>query len=272
MEFRSVTPSTTVFLFAHQDDEMGVFHEIEKTCSEGGRVHVIYLTNGAWGGATPETRNAESLRVLKQLGVDNTNVHFLGGELGIGDGTLPDNIGRVAVALAERLVALAPIARFITLAWEGGHQDHDAVHWLSVRAAGQHGVLDASRQFSLYRAAGTRFLPYVVMQPLPENGKVERSGIGWRRRLAYLRLCLNYASQRKTMLGLLPFMALDFAISGEQKLSRLSWDRLRQRPHSGALLYEKRRRYRFEDFCKAMAAAESYLSVDFGKQDRHMQS
>ncbi len=112
----------------------------------------------------------------------------------------------------------------------------------------------------------------MVMQPLPENGEVERSSIGWRRRLAYLRICLNYASQRKTMLGLLPFMALDFAISGEQKLSRLSWDRLRQRPHSGVLLYESRRRYRFEDFCKAMAAAESYLSVDLGKQDRHPQS
>ena len=41
-------------------------------------------------------------------------------------------------------------------AWEGGHQDHDAVHIVGVRSAQRCGVLASSRQFPLYRRADNR--------------------------------------------------------------------------------------------------------------------
>src|SRR5215467_13204475 len=36
----------TLFLLAHQDDEFGVFFEIEDTLANGGRAICVYLTDG----------------------------------------------------------------------------------------------------------------------------------------------------------------------------------------------------------------------------------
>lgn len=39
-----------IYLFAHQDDEYGVFNAIEKSVAAGRQPVCIYLTNGDFGG------------------------------------------------------------------------------------------------------------------------------------------------------------------------------------------------------------------------------
>lgn len=244
---------TIVYLFAHQDDEIAVLHDIETALQGGARCAFLYLTNGNWAGADPEIRNRETLEILSRLGAAPDAAHFLGTQQAIPDGQLAGHFSKAIEGIRDALTRIGPVERFVMPAWEGGHQDHDAAHALGVKFAIEANALDRSRQFTLYRAATVGLLPYVVFRPLAANGRIIRSAIPSRRRLAYLRYCLIYATQRKTMAGLVPFMALDYLIDRHQKLQPVSSARLAERPHPGKLLYEKRGRASFEQVAAAIA-------------------
>ncbi len=243
-EGRSVT---TAFLFAHQDDEFGVFHELTATLARGERAVCIYLTNGAWKQVRPETRNAESAEVLSRLGVAASDVHFLGTEIGIADGTLAGNFTKCFEALTRRVAESGGADRVVTHAYEGGHNDHDAGHVLGVMLAQHLNVLDASWQFPLYRAPGGRLIA-TWAAPLDANGPVMRSQIPWARRLTYLGYLRFYASQPTTIIKIGPLMAWDYFSDGHQKLQPLSLARIGERPRPGELLYETWKLYSYEKF------------------------
>ena len=75
--------STSIFLFAHQDDEFGIFQKILDELEAGNLVCCAYLTNGALGPDLANRRNRESLTVLLKLGVDVKNIFFAGDILGL---------------------------------------------------------------------------------------------------------------------------------------------------------------------------------------------
>jgi len=243
------TGSNTValFLFAHQDDEFGVFQAILDELRGGRAVHCAYLTNGNFGGVAPERRNRESLQVLTRLGVPAEHVNFPGCELGIPDGGLPAHLAPCGDWLRRWLRGFANIGAIYVLAWEGGHQDHDALHAVSVTIAGEHGLLERVRQFSLYNTAGCAGPLYRVFQPLARNGPVVQTPILLRNRLRFLRYCTSYRSQTRSWLGLLPFVLLHYLVDGTQQLQPVSLARLREPPHEGPLYYEKRRWFAWTD-------------------------
>jgi LmbE family N-acetylglucosaminyl deacetylase len=235
-----------LFLFAHQDDEFGVFHAIEDSLRRGLRVRCAYLTHGAHGSAA--RRNAESLRVLARLGVDRGDVQFAGDQLGIGDASLPRHLDAAGAWLARWIAASGAVERIYVTAWEGGHHDHDALHLLALRTAAGLGLEARVRQYSLYHGHRRPGPCFRVLAPLAANGPVEQGTIPWRARWRYLGLCLSYPSQRTTWIGLFPFVLLHYLWHGRQELQRATLARLEQRPHPGALYYERRRFYRWEQF------------------------
>jgi LmbE family N-acetylglucosaminyl deacetylase len=244
-----MTAPTTVFLFAHQDDEMGVLPILAELAAAGLPVLCLYLTDGGFRGESPERRNNESLHVLAHLGIGADSVRFIGAELGIPDGGLLEHLATAAQAITACLAEAGPVERIIMHAYEGGHQDHDAVHVLGVRAAQRSGTLDVARQFTLYRATTWPLIPHVMFRPIEANGPVEMTSITVRERLRYLWLCLSYRSQPVALMGLWPLIALDYlALGGRQKLQRVALARLTERPHVGPLLYERRGRRSFDDF------------------------
>jgi LmbE family N-acetylglucosaminyl deacetylase len=245
----------TVFLLAHQDDEFGVFFAIEEAVRRGERVVCLYLTDGGYGAQRTDRRCAESLAVLRSLGVDAADVHFLGVAEGYPDGGL---YARLDDALAAVETALAPLGTPRALymhAWEGGHQDHDAVHLIGATYAARSGLLGVSRQFTLYRAA-ENLLKLALFAPLAENGSVAGEPISGASRLRYLRHSLAYPSQWKTWVVLFPLLAHAYWTEPNQKTQGLSTARLLARPHAGVLLYERRGYLRYEDF---RAAADAFL-------------
>lgn len=230
---------TSLFLFAHQDDEFGVLAAIGDARRAGERVVCAYFTDGSLGG-DPAVRDAESRAVLQRLGVELADVHFFGVTHGVRDGRLFESLPQVA-ELVGRLLDDVPAGSLVhTLAWEGGHHDHDALHAVVVRALQQRGRLDFGRQFSLYNAFRRPGPFFRVLTPLAANGPVVRRRLGLRERLAQLRVCLSYPSQRRTWLGLFPFVALHMLWHGDAALQPLSVARLGERPHAGPLYYEKR--------------------------------
>jgi LmbE family N-acetylglucosaminyl deacetylase len=243
-----------LFLFAHQDDEFGVFQRIVDCRRQGLRVACAYLTDGATARAGAAQRNRESRTVLAALGVDGGDIAFAGEQLGIGDARLPLHLDTAARWLEDWLDRFPSIDSLHVTAWEGGHHDHDALHALAVTIGARRGLLARSWQYPLYQAAGLPGPWFRVLAPLAANGPASTWTIPWAARLAYLRHCLSYRSQRATWIGLFPFVLLHYLRSGTQALQPVDPARLAQRPHPGPLYYEKRGLFSWQDMARLLAA------------------
>ena len=253
------TPAA-LFLFAHQDDEFGVFERIAALRSQGVRVACAYLTDGQTASADAAVRNAESLAVLAALGVAPQDVVFAGQLLGIGDARLPLHLDPAARWIGQWIDSFGAIEALHVTAWEGGHHDHDALHALTVTLAAARGLLGRTWQFSLYQAQGLPGPLFRVLAPLAANGAPTTRRIGFGARLRYLRLCLSYPSQRNTWIGLFPFVLLHYLLRGVQQLQPVDPARLSQRPHAGALYYEKRNFFTWPQLNAAIVAWRSTSS------------
>ncbi len=239
--------TAALFLFAHQDDEFGVFQAVLDEIADGRTVHCAYMTDGSYGGASPERRNDESLQVLRQLGVPEKNIHFAGGTLGIRDAFLHENAVIVADWINEWVQTFHDVAVIYVPAWEGGHHDHDALHAIAVTVASRLELLLRVRQFSLYNSDQCPGQLFKVFNPLHRNGDVIVKKIAFKNRCKFLRYCLSYPSQGKAWLGLFPFVVLHYLRAGTQQLQTASLARLNERPHEGKLYYEKRGYFTWEE-------------------------
>jgi LmbE family N-acetylglucosaminyl deacetylase len=234
-----VQPSA-LFLFAHQDDEFGVFQKIIDEQLNGRRVLCAYLTDGAFEGQSSMRRNRESLVVLTKLGVQEEDIFFTGHALSIPDGSLPDHLKKASDWIANWMNRYPMVTAIYLPAWEGGHHDHDALHAMGVIVAEEAGLIKVVRQFPLYNGYKCGGPIFRVLLPLPMNGDIERKKIPWINRLQFLRYCLSYPSQMTTWLGLFPFALLHYVFYGTQVLQAVSRERIGYRPHSGLLYYERR--------------------------------
>ncbi|HLX52986.1 MAG TPA: PIG-L family deacetylase [Aquella sp.] len=239
---------TNIFLFAHQDDEFGVFAEIARLLALKQNVIIVYLTSGNPYGTINGLRNRESVRVLSKLGVSTANIHFIGEKYGIPDGKLVGFMDLAYQKLNELLGNYPQISSFYYLAWEGGHQDHDAVHILGTVLGNKYNILNNCIQFSLYHGKSLPYIFFKVLSPILENGPVNFYKMTFNERLKYISYCFYYKSQRKTWMGLFPFLLYHYSISGTQELQNVSLERIQKRPHPGKLLYEKRGFYTYEKF------------------------
>lgn len=233
--------SGALFLFAHQDDEFGVFHVIEQELRVGRRVCCVYVTDG---GATAETdrRNSESKAVLQKLGVAVDNIFFVGQQYTISDGKLYRHVDIFAEWLSRFLENHSIIETCYVPAWEGGHPDHDVLHAIAVEI-----LLRQKRtnkptvmQYGLYNGYHCIGPFFRVLSPLPKNGAIQRQKIPWRNRFRYIRFCLSYPSQWRSWIGLFPFVAGHYLFNGMQYLQNVSVEQLKSPPHSRPLYYERR--------------------------------
>lgn len=244
---------TALFVFAHPDDEYGVFQVIADCLARGWRVRCAYFTTSPTA-ALAQRRADESRRVLAALGVAPADIAFAGAELAILDASLPARLEPAARWLARWIAASGTLQLLCVPAWEGGHHDHDALHALALDTAHAAGLLARVRQFALYHSCGLPAPLFRVLAPLPANGAVELRRIGWRQRLRFCRLCLSYPSQALTWLGLFPCMLWHYLRRGVQTLQPVTLARTHERPHAGALYYEQRGFYRWPQMQQQLAA------------------
>lgn len=266
---------TTLFLLAHQDDEIGVFHELSRCKRFDGTILCAFLTNGAWGGVASTTRNAESRKSLQSLGISDAEMRFIGTEIDIPDGALVEHLERCYSALHELIehasTSRTPIKRIIMHAWEGGHQDHDSAHLLGLALALQHKLTAVSRQFPLYRHK-SRGKGIAFAAPIAENGAIEKSEINLREKLNCLRLLMNYRSQWKVIARLLPYILTTYLVDGSQKLQPITPMRVQNSPNTPPMLYETWGLYSYqmfrsfaEPFIERRIAEAARMLADGGK-------
>lgn len=226
-----------LFVFGHPDDEFFCLPVIRREIALGHDVACVYLTDGAYGGQSAQTRMKESTAVLTRLGVAEKDIHFAGHQEGIPDGKLHLHL-EPAYRWLRRLTAERVFAGIYCPAWEGGHQDHDACYALCVLLAESCGA-PAPRQFPLYNAYRTPLL-FNVMRELEHNGAPEWIRVSWREAVGNLLSAAAYPSQWKTWMALFPFAAVRILRTRRYALQEASVSRLSERPHEGKLLYEKR--------------------------------
>jgi LmbE family N-acetylglucosaminyl deacetylase len=238
--------SSSLFFFAHQDDEFGVFQKINDEIFLGNEVYCIYLTTGVKGVQSSSIRNSESISVLSKLGVKKENIIFSGDKLRISDGKLIDSLFQAKKWLKSFLIKAEEICSIYIPAWEGGHHDHDALHAIVVLASKELGILDKVWQFPLYNAYMCRRPFFRVLLPLHSNGPICITKIKILNRANYIFQILEYRSQLLTWVGLMPFVLIHYLFSGAQSLQKVQSSRILERPHIGQLYYESRKFSKWE--------------------------
>ncbi len=247
-----------LFVFAHQDDEIATATRILHLLRSGWTISCVFLTDGQGKRATAGVRDEESRQVLSRLGVDLARVHFPGSRERIPDGRLIDHFDR-ALALVDEAAAETPDEVW-TLAYEGGHQDHDAVHLIAVAYAARRGV--PCFEMPLYHGYKLPGPFFNTLAPLQNGGP---NGGAWTSRkialsegLRIALLCRFYASQRKTWLGLLPEALLRLALGRREWTRAADLERIRDKPHDGTLFYERRFGVTWEEFA---AKAQPFVAA-----------
>lgn len=249
---------STVFLFPHQDDELGCFFEIQKENKLGNNVIIFFLTSGTHNGKISYRRNLESTNVLSCLGCKKKKIFFINNNIKSQDGKLIENIEIVHNIIYKKLKKINNLSRLYFPAWEGGHQDHDASHLIGVSLAKKFKIIKNSYQFPLYTGIGLCGSFFKLFNPIYRNGRPIAFNIPWNKRIKYLRLALNYPSQFKSFIGIFPFFLFHYFFFGTQVLQPISIHRVKSRPHQGKLLYERRYNFCYKYFKK--------LSTDFIKK------
>ncbi|MEO8176087.1 MAG: PIG-L family deacetylase [Sphingomicrobium sp.] len=243
-----------LFILAHPDDEIAFAPIIHRLVGKRAPVRLVYLTDGSSGGP-PAVREAETVRALAWLGVAASQLRFAGHEIGIPDGQLHCNLGRALEAIEQWCETSPSIDCIYTLAWEGGHPDHDAAHIVAAAFAAARGVDSRVRQIPFYRASDNWPAPiFTVGSPLPANGPVVGVALSPGERWLPVRMIPFYRSQWRSFAGLAPLMLWHALTRGSFSMQDLSKPRLADRPTARPLLYEVRNGVRCEDFLAASAA------------------
>lgn len=244
-----------VFLLAHFDDEYCALPLILQARAAGEDCWFLYVADYR----RPEMRArrlAETRAFLADYGVAGDRVRHVGCESGVFDGAVAEAMPTALAKLRETLAELPTISRFVTLAWEGGHPDHDACAALTVILAEERGGVPI-RQFGLYN--GRRFPRpfYRACSPIPENGPADRVPVTAGQWLKWIAAVRFFPSQTWNWLGLWPSMFMTFAQRGGFASQALDPLRIRERPHAGRLHYEWMFRTPYERVRTAVDAALS---------------
>jgi len=255
---RKFTEDANLFILAHPDDEVAFAPIIDRLVREQKPVRIVYLTDGRSGGL-PAVRNAETVRALASLGVEASDLCFAGHEIGIADGQLYRHFHHALEAVEDWCRSFESIARIHTLAWEGGHPDHDGAHVVAAAFAATRGLSDRVWQVPFYRASDTWPAPvFTLNSPLPENGPMVSFSLLPREKWLPVRLIRFYRSQWRSFAGLAPLMLWHALTRRALGMQRVNYQRLAERPTARPLLYEVRNGVSCDDF---LAEAASFLAI-----------
>lgn len=233
-----------LFIFCHQDDEIAVFNHIKNSIKLNLNVFVLFLTSGSINKKINKNklyrRDLESLSVLKNLGVKNKNIKFIGRKLGINVYELYKNYLAAYKELSKQINYIKGDIEIITHSWEGGNTDHDSCYLLVKKLYINNNKIKSCFQFSLYHSKNMPFNFYKVLDPITENGKIIKYSININDKIRFIFLLFKYLTQKKVWVGLYPSIIIKIIINKYGYLQKINKSRIIKKPHYGKLWYEKR--------------------------------
>lgn len=243
-----------VHILAHFDDEYCALPLIKQRVREGLDQRFLYVADYA----TPQlagARYAETRALLKHVGVPPEHVIHVGAGTGALDGAVHRHLDAAFAAVTAAVEAIGPVQRFVTLAWEGGHMDHDMCAMMTTELAKVRGA--PVDQFSLYNGKGLSGPFFHGGSPLAENGPVTKAASRAAEWAAWMAEVRFFPSQAKTWAGLWPAMFWTYAKRGFG-YQQLDPARIAERPHAGPLFYERMFKVPYPE---VRAAADAFLQA-----------
>lgn len=241
---------TSLFLFAHQDDELAAMAHLARAHRLGEEVHCLFLTDGATRVSSSE-RNAETTEALARHGIGPLSIDFIGTREGFADGRLVERLDAALAAVLASTRTLR-ISSVWTLAWEGGHPDHDATHLVALAVA-RHLGIDSVLAVPIYHGGGTRGRRFRAFHTKSESARAV--DIPFAEGLRIVRNMFDYRSQRMVMLGLAPSLLMHALVRRSFEYVAVDPAVVPVRPHPGPLLYERARRATsWSDFARVASA------------------
>jgi LmbE family N-acetylglucosaminyl deacetylase len=141
---RARAADTVLYIFAHQDDELGITAKIASDARQGRVVHAVWLTDGS-GTADPAVREAESRAVMQYLGVPQENLHFLGYR----DRDSWKSLEAIYRDVIKIVAEIHP-SEITCIAYEGGNIDHDSTSIITYTVSQRAASVKKVFEYSLY--------------------------------------------------------------------------------------------------------------------------
>lgn len=240
--------STSLYIFAHQDDELLIISRMRKEVKEGVDVHCLWITKGDKGG-DPQIREKESRYAMELTGVKSENLYFLKYEDQKSYRALPEIIEKTL-----QIVKKVKPERIYSPAYEGGNIDHDVANFVAFESARRSGLKIELFEFPTYNYYGKKVR---VGEFIPgDDSPVLYTSIDDEEEEFKEKIFDVYKSQYLTIKGLrLFFNELEAVKKGEpyRKMPRYNY---LERPHPAPLLYESGvgigADKKFEDFKDAL--------------------
>jgi hypothetical protein len=187
-------------------------------------------------------------------------IYFLQNHLAVQDGNVFKHLPALFSALDE-LISEASCKALFTVAYEGGHHDHDACAVMCNFLAKKRGF--ALYTYALYNARRTRFFRVMNDDGIEatENPQAIRLHLNLKEAFGFLRSLFFYGSQRKTFLGLLPGILHTCFIKRVITFRKIEQISLEIRPHAGPLFYEKRFKVTFADTKASFKSLDAHLKT-----------
>ena len=241
-----------IFIFSHQDDELGVFNHIKKALKDNHNVNVFFLTNGRIKNKKDkkivDIREKESIKVLKKLGVSRNKIFFIGKKLNINVYELYNHLIIVYKKLSKLFKNTNKRFEIFTHSWEGGNTDHDSCYLIVLKLFKKFNNINCCYQFSLYHGHNMPFTLYKVLAPLKNNGIIIKEKINIIEKLKMIYLLFLYPSQFKVWIGLYPIIIFKIFFNRYGHIQKIKKNIFLNKPHSGKLWYEKRNFLSYKEF------------------------
>lgn len=249
-----MAPKNVLVLLAHNDDEFFVLDSMINELACGNQVYVCYLTYGQINGTPHQTRHDESLRALQTIGIKEEHIVSIGHQEKIFDSDLENHFLTAYHALVS-FYKKTNIEKLHTLAWEGGHSDHDSVNILSYCLAKKWRIESSVYEHPGYNA-NSKIPFYFKIMSFPEaDDQVTERPLSFMRAIKLLSFIRFYRSQRRTFVGLLPGILYQFFVKRSLAIKVSRSGELLKRPHRGPLLYESRFGKDFNSFTTKVSNA-----------------
>ena len=233
------------YLFAHQDDEFGIFIQLKKDANIN-NTFIFYLTSGTNKNINKNKlylRDKESIKSLTDLGIKKKNIIFVGRKLQIKHNKLYFNVKKIMKFFDNYISTFNKPYVIYTHSWEGGHEDHDTCNLIARKIRSKYKIKNCY-QFPLYNSYKTSIIFFKVFNPINQRN-IKKIYSSIKNRFYFVKLLFNYKSQIKTWVGLYPFIIFHYIFKGYNIIEKLNSSKKIKKPHKGELLYERRKYCKF---------------------------
>lgn len=256
----NISSKKSLFVVAHQDDEVFIVSRIRKHLTEGDQVFVLWTAASYQKGeGFKETRLRESKILMEKLKIPESQLYFLM----YPDGSTHQHIGDIVADLTVKIREIDPDLIYIP-AYEGGHIDHDTAHYCTVEAVHQLSSLAEIYEFPEYSGYATPLglLP-LRMRQYPETLGTECRTLSDEEYHFVLDCWKIFKSQHfplNLLIKLSTGKRLTFGIEYTRRLPRYDYQEL---PPTEKIAYERYLDSSYEDF---KLGIQNYLNQTRGSK------